>query len=193
MRNSLLQDLSISQPTWMGRPCGVSHCCSKQAQWSQSLAVKTISYFLLPVWVHRLSLLVTVGEWQAAQYSYRVRTAITAVTIASLMQTCIALSHCSSLHCHSSISFQPCVTATFQENNMAVSLLPWVLSSEGDCSREVGGKASCTPRACNSQQLLHQRERGQGPPWLLCVPVSTQTGCQLIYMQWLINIMAQFI
>lgn len=74
-----------------------------------------------------------------------------------------------------------------------MSLLPWVLSSRCDCSREVGGKASCTPRACNSQQLLHQREHGQGPPWLLCMPVSAQTGCQLIYMQWLINIVAQFI
>lgn len=176
----------------MGRTCGM---CTSLFQTStvKSKSSSKNHYFLLPAWVHRLSLLVTVREWQASQYSYRVRTAIMTVTIASLMQTCTALSHCSLLHCNASISFQPCVTATFQANKMPVSLLPWMLSSEGDCSREVGGKASCSPRACNSQQLLHQREHGQGPPWLLCVPVSAQTGCQLIYMQRLINVMAQFI
>lgn len=83
---------------------------------------------------------------------------------------------------------------------MALSPLPCVLSSKDDHRREVGEKAArlCSPRPWNFhstlvQQLLPQRKRAQGPLWLLWVAVSAQTGCQLIYMQWLINVVARFI
>lgn len=59
------------------------------------------------------------------------------------------------------------------------------------------GKLPVSPRPCQFhrtwvRELLSHR-RAQGPLWLLCVAVSAQTGCQLIYMQWLISIVARFI